>query len=221
MSIDQQADFQNRLASMLAASPCLPVLAISDTADAQPLAEALQAGGIHNIEVTLRTPNALEVVKVIAGIKGMTVGVGTVFNAEQVSQSKAAGASYVVSPGFNETVFQACLANDIPYLPGVVTPTEMQTVQEKGFKHLKFFPAEASGGVPMLKAIAPVFQDLKFCATGGITMENMKSYLNLPNVVAVGMSAMVPAEVFKSKDWAKVTDQLKQVGLDKSLDKSP
>lgn len=201
---------QEFIAKMLKATPYLPVIAVPSAEDAVPLAQALQKGDINNIEVTLRTPDALESIKRIkAECPTMMVGVGTVFTAEQVYQAAPLGAQYIVSPGFSETVHQACLKANVPYLPGAVTPTEIQTLQEKGFRVLKFFPAEASGGAGMLKALAPVFKDMAFCATGGITAENMKDYLALPNVVAVGLSSMISADKLKAKDWAGIAVNLK------------
>jgi 2-dehydro-3-deoxyphosphogluconate aldolase / (4S)-4-hydroxy-2-oxoglutarate aldolase len=205
-------NIQSGLAEMLTATPCLPVVVIDDAADALPMIKALQAGGIFNVEVTLRTPAAIAAITAISHhTPRMDVGAGTVFTAEQVKQAKDAGATYIVSPGYSAIVHAACADCKIPYLPGAVTSTEIQAAREKGFRILKFFAAEASGGVKMIKAIAPVFQDIKFCATGGITADNAKEYLSQPNVIAVGMSAIVPPLSFKTKDWAAVTAMAAQV----------
>lgn len=200
---------QDYIEKMLQETPRLPVMAIPHADDAVPLAQALQKGGINNIEVTLRTADAFESIQRIRSeCPTMSVGVGTVFTAEQVFKAAALGAHYIVSPGFHEDVHNACLKANIPYLPGAVTPTEIQFLQAKGFRFLKFFPAEVSGGVGMLKALAPVFKDIKFCATGGISAENVKDYLALPNIIAVGMSSLVSSDKLKAKDWDGIAKDL-------------
>jgi 2-dehydro-3-deoxyphosphogluconate aldolase/(4S)-4-hydroxy-2-oxoglutarate aldolase len=199
-------DAQPGLMEILEASPLLPVMTIGAPADAPPLAEALMAAGIFNLEITLRAEGALESIRAASRLARMTVGAGTVFTAEQARAAAEAGARYIVSPGYSAAVAAACRDLKVPYLPGAVTATEIQAAQEKGFHLLKFFPAEAGGGVPVLKALAPVFERIRFCATGGISPENAAAYLAAPNVVAVGMSALAPAAAVKAKDWAAVTE---------------
>lgn len=193
--------------SLLRQNPYLPVVVTETSAeDACSLAKALLAGGIKNVEITLRNEAALNSLRAIAtNVEGMSVGAGTVFTAEQVEQCKDAGASYIVSPGYSETVHQACHDLDIAYIPGASTATEVQQLQEAGFTILKFFPAEACGGVKTLKALAPVFSNIQFCATGGISQDNAADYLALPNIIAVGMSGITPADAVKSRDWDAIT----------------
>jgi 2-dehydro-3-deoxyphosphogluconate aldolase/(4S)-4-hydroxy-2-oxoglutarate aldolase len=202
---------QPPLKEILQASPVLPVVVLEEAADAAPLARALMAGGIFNLEITLRTPQALDAIRAAARVPGLTVGAGTVFTAEQAEAAAKAGARYVVSPGWSEKVAAACAAACVPYLPGAVTASEIQAAREKGFTILKFFPAEANGGVAALKALAPVFLDMKFCATGGVTAANAASYLSAPNVLAIGLSAAAPAEMIRAKNWDGVTAAAKDV----------
>lgn len=207
--MQESNQLQQKMKELLKAAPYLPVVVFEGRAeDAVCLAGALRDGGLRNIEFTMRTPQALPAMKAILeheDLQDVIVGAGTVYHAQQVSDCADIGVSYIVSPGYSETVHQACLKHEIPYLPGAVTPTEIQTLQEKGFRFLKFFPAEASGGTAMLKAMSGVFQDINFCCTGGITQENAPDYLALPNVISVGMSSITPAKYLQSKDWPSIT----------------
>jgi len=197
---------EKTLQTLLKQTPCLPVVVIDDVADAIPMAKALQAGGIKNVEITLRTAAALPAIEaILRNVPGMIVGAGTVFTAEQVAQAAKIGVSYIVSPGYSAALHEACTTHKLPYLPGAVTATEIQIAREKGLRILKFFPAEANGGVKTLKALAPVFLDMEFCATGGITFDNRAEYMALPNIIAVGMSAIVTATALQDKDWAGIT----------------
>lgn len=189
----------------------LPVVTIENATDAPHLVQALAAGGIHNIEITMRTDTSLEAMKAIISTHAdMIVGAGTVFTPEQASAAVKAGARYIVSPGYSEKVHEACNDMSVAYLPGAVTAHEIQQAQESGLSVLKFFPAEASGGVAMLKALAPVFSDIIFCATGGVSLQNASTYLALPNIAAVGMSSITPAEALAAKDWDKITALARQ-----------
>ncbi len=207
-------NLQIRMAEILAADPVIPVVALNDGNAAKQVASALIAGGIRNIEITLRTPNALDCIRAAKQVEGITVGAGTVLNFQQAKDAVAAGVAYIVSPGFTESVHSVCLENGIPYLPGAVTPTEIQSLLEHGIHLMKFFPAEAFGGVKTLKALAPVFGGVKFCATGGISFENAPAYFACPNIVGVGMSAIVTEASVTAGNWADITAQAqKAVGL--------
>lgn len=198
--------FQSRMKEILDVSPLIPVCVIDDIDKAEPLANALIEGGVFNIEVTLRTPKAAVAMRVIKGCyPQVTVGAGTVFNEEQVKSCADAGAAYIVSPGYSEEVHMACEEQRLPYLPGAVTPTEIQALQAKGFKYLKFFPAAAYGGVTTLKSFAPVFKDIQFCATGGVGLDDIAGYLSLPNVAALGMSALTPSRAIAEDSWDEIT----------------
>lgn len=194
------------LRQMFRETPVLPVVVLEDAADALPLAEALAAGGIKNIEITLRTDSALSAIEAITKARpDIIVGAGTVFTPEQARAASAAGARYIVSPGYSAKVHAECIEEKVDYLPGAVTAHEIQAAQENGLSVLKFFPAEVSGGVAMLKALAPVFPEIGFCATGGVTLQNAPSYLVLPNIVGVGMSSLTPSDALKEKDLGKIT----------------
>lgn len=203
-------NLQIRINEILQADKTIPVVALHDINAAREVSKALIAGGIKNIEITLRTANALDCIRAAKEIDGITVGAGTVLNFQQAKDAIEAGVSYIVSPGYAESVHAVCIENNIPYLPGAVTPTEIQSLLEKHIHIMKFFPAEAFGGVKTLKALAPVFAQVKFCATGGITFDNAPSYFALPNIKAVGMSAIVTEDAVKSGNWAEITAQAKK-----------
>lgn len=181
--------------------PVIAVIEIEDVKDALPLAEALMAGGIHTIEITLRTRQALDAIKVVAGIPNLHVGVGTLLTADDVKYAKAAGATFGVSPGATSELLHACGKEKFPFLPGVATPSEVATLKLHGFEIQKFFPAEAVGGTSMLKAIAGPFNDVSFCPTGGISMENAEAYLSLSNVLCVGGSWVASKKLIAEKAW--------------------
>jgi 2-dehydro-3-deoxyphosphogluconate aldolase/(4S)-4-hydroxy-2-oxoglutarate aldolase len=190
------------LLALLAGQPVIPVLKIDDAAQAVPLARALAKGGLRAIEITLRTPDALDAIRRVAGeVEEAVVGAGTILNAKQFEQAAAAGSRFIVSPGITPQVLAAADGSDVPLLPGAVTPGEMMMALEAGLDFLKFFPAEQAGGVAFLKSLASPFGGLRFCPTGGITAANARDYLNLPNVQCVGGSWVAPDAMLKSGDW--------------------
>lgn len=180
----------------------IPVVILDDPNDVDSLAKALVDGGMTSVEVTFRTPAALQAIKLMARYKSsLELGAGTVLSVDQVKAAVDAGASFIVSPGLNRSVLEYCLQQRIPVLPGVATPTEASAVLEYGLKVAKFFPAEANGGVPFLKAMGAPFKDLKFVPTGGIDETNLLSYLRLPQVLACGGSWMVKPELLREKKF--------------------
>jgi 2-dehydro-3-deoxyphosphogluconate aldolase/(4S)-4-hydroxy-2-oxoglutarate aldolase len=185
-------------------APIVPVLVVDDVAHARPLAEALVAGGLPALEVTLRTPAALEVIAAMAQVKGGVVGAGTLITPDDVRAAKAAGAQFGVSPGATDALIAACEAEELPLLAGAATATEAMALLERGYDMLKFFPAEASGGAPALKAIGAPLPQISFCPTGGVSMANAISYLSLPNVVCAGGSWVAPKDMVLSGDWAGI-----------------
>jgi 2-dehydro-3-deoxyphosphogluconate aldolase/(4S)-4-hydroxy-2-oxoglutarate aldolase len=183
----------------------VPVLTIDREEDAVPLAYALFEGGLRLIEVTLRTPAALGAIAVIAReLPQIVVGAGTVQRPADVVQACAAGARFLVSPGMTAELAAAALATDLPYLPGVATPSEVMAARDLGISFLKLFPAEAIGGLALLRALAPVFSGVAFCPTGGVDERSAREYLALPNVPTVGGSWMAPKEAVSDRDWARV-----------------
>ncbi|MFI9624458.1 bifunctional 4-hydroxy-2-oxoglutarate aldolase/2-dehydro-3-deoxy-phosphogluconate aldolase [Streptomyces sp. NPDC052042] len=191
--------------SVLDLAPVLPVVVLEDAADAVPLARALVAGGLPAIEVTLRTAAALEAIEAIAdGVPDAVVGAGTVISVRNVADTVAAGARFLVSPGWTDTLLDAMKASGVPFLPGVSTTSEVVALLERGVTEMKFFPAEAAGGAAYLKALSSPLPQARFCPTGGISPDRAPSYLALPNVGCVGGSWMVPADAVAAKDWARV-----------------
>lgn len=188
-------------ARLCALAPIIPVLVIEDAAHARPLAEALVAGGLPVLEVTLRTPAALEVIAEMARVPGGVVGAGTLLTPEDVTAAKAAGAVFGVSPGATDRLLEACEAADLPLLPGAATASEAMALLERGYSVQKFFPAEASGGAPALKSIGQPIPQVRFCPTGGISPANATSYLSLPNVLCAGGSWVAPKELVAAGDW--------------------
>lgn len=185
----------------------LPVVTVDAAADAVPLARALLAGGIDAIEVTLRTPAAIEAIGRIAGeLPQMLVGAGTVLTPRQADQSIAAGARFLVSPGLTPALAEAALSAAAPFLPGIATASEAMVAAEHGFTAMKFFPAEASGGIPALKSLAAPLPHLRFCPTGGVDAGNARRYLATANVICVGGSWVAPAEAVRARDWARITE---------------
>ncbi|SEP55133.1 bifunctional 4-hydroxy-2-oxoglutarate aldolase/2-dehydro-3-deoxy-phosphogluconate aldolase [Thalassovita taeanensis] len=185
-------------------APVIPVLVIDNVATAKPLAQALVRGGLPVLEVTLRTPAALEVIRAMADVAGGIVGAGTVLTPEDVRAAKAAGARFAVSPGATDRLLDACEAEDLPLLPGAATATEAMRLLERGYRVQKFFPAETSGGAPALKAIGAPLPQILFCPTGGITLANAADYLSLPNTACVGGSWVAPKSMIQSQDWAGI-----------------
>jgi 2-dehydro-3-deoxyphosphogluconate aldolase/(4S)-4-hydroxy-2-oxoglutarate aldolase len=191
--------------SPLDLAPVLPVVVIPDVELAVPLARALAAGGLPAIEITLRSPVALEACRqIVDEVPEVVVGVGTVREPVQVTQARDAGARFLVSPGSTPALLDALQAGDLPFLPGISTVSEMMAVAERGITEMKLFPAEASGGAALLKAVHGPFPDLRFCPTGGIRPENASTYLRLPNVGCVGGSWLTPAEILDNRQWQAV-----------------
>ncbi|WP_327367131.1 bifunctional 4-hydroxy-2-oxoglutarate aldolase/2-dehydro-3-deoxy-phosphogluconate aldolase [Streptomyces sp. NBC_01217] len=191
--------------SVLDLAPVVPVVVLEDAADAVPLARALVAGGLPAIEVTLRTAAALDTIRAIsAEVPGAVVGAGTVISVRNVSETVAAGARFLVSPGWTQTLLDAMKASGVPFLPGVSTTSEVVALLERGVTEMKFFPAEAAGGTAYLKALSSPLPQARFCPTGGIALASAPSYLALPNVGCVGGSWMVPADAVAARDWARV-----------------
>ncbi|MDI6515952.1 bifunctional 4-hydroxy-2-oxoglutarate aldolase/2-dehydro-3-deoxy-phosphogluconate aldolase [Streptomyces coelicoflavus] len=192
-------------ASVLDLAPVVPVVVVDDLADAVPLARALVAGGLPAIEVTLRTPVALDAIRAIAGeVPDAVVGAGTVVTAEQVGEVVAAGARFLVSPGWTDKLLEAMRGSGVPFLPGVSTTSEVVALLERGVREMKFFPAEAAGGTAYLKALAAPLPQARFCPTGGITPASAPEYLALPNVGCVGGSWMLPKDAIDGRDWGRV-----------------
>lgn len=185
-------------------APIVPVLVVEDASQAIPLAQALVAGGLPVLEVTLRTPAALEVISRMADVNGGHVGAGTLVTPEDVRAAKEAGATFGVSPGATDELLAACEAEDLPLLPGAATATEAMRLLARGYDMLKFFPAEASGGAPALKAIGAPLPQITFCPTGGVSFANAKSYLDLPNVLCAGGSWVAPKDMVLRGDWAGI-----------------
>lgn len=197
-------------ADIFAAGPVVPVLVIKDVEKAVPLAKALMAGGINVLEVTLRTPVALEVIKKIADeVPDAIVGAGTVTNAQQLKQVVEAGAKFAISPGLTGSLLKAGAEGTIPLIPGISSISDLMTAKDAGYDHLKFFPAEASGGVKAIKSIGGPFPDVAFCPTGGIGPGNYNDYLALPNVRCVGGSWLAPDDAIANDDWAAITQLAK------------
>lgn len=189
------------LKTLLSAAPVVPVLIHDDVATARSLAEALVAGGLTNLEVTLRTPNALKVIAEMAKVPGAVVGSGTVRKTDDMKASVDAGCRFMVSPGAPVALLEAAGDISIPLLPGIASPTEAMAASLMGYTYLKFFPAEAMGGAPVLKSFASPLADLSFCPTGGIDLEKARGYLDLPNVICVGGSWVVPAKRIAAGDF--------------------
>ncbi|MEU9730160.1 bifunctional 4-hydroxy-2-oxoglutarate aldolase/2-dehydro-3-deoxy-phosphogluconate aldolase [Streptomyces sp. NPDC048002] len=193
------------MTSVLDLAPVVPVVVIEDAADAVPLARALVAGGLPAIEVTLRTPCALEAIRAVAGeVPGAVVGAGTVITPEQVDAAVGAGARFLVSPGWTDSLLAAMRASGVPFLPGVSTTSEVVALLERGVREMKFFPAEAAGGTAYLRSLSGPLPQARFCPTGGIGPDSAPDYLALPNVGCVGGSWMLPADAVAARDWARV-----------------
>lgn len=186
--------------------PVIPVIVINRLEDAVPMAQALVDGGVKVLEVTLRTPVALRCMEAIArAVPGAIVGAGTVRNVADVQAARDAGCRFAVSPGYLHEVGMACRDLGLPLLPGVATGSEVMQANADGYHFLKFFPATAAGGIPMLKALAGPFPDVLFCPTGGITPETAPQFLALPNVRVCGGSWLTPSDAVEARDWARIT----------------
>lgn len=187
------AETMRPIEKIMRTGPVIPVLTIHDVSVARPIAEALVRGGLRVLEVTLRTPVALDVIREMRTVAGAIVGAGTVIDERGLQGALDAGSEFIVSPGLTRTLGQAVVASGVPYLPGVATASDIMQGLELGLKHFKFFPAETSGGLPALKALASPFGGARFCPTGGITVESMMKWLALDSVLCVGGSWLVPA----------------------------
>jgi len=190
--------------AILSLAPVIPVIILDDVDLARPLAEALVAGGLPVLEVTLRTPNALKVMAEMCKVEGAVVGSGTVRTADHMRQSQDAGCRFMVSPGSPPRLLEEAEWMPIPLLPAIGTPTEAMGAAERGYSVLKFFPAEALGGAPVLKAFASPLPDIVFCPTGGIDPANAKTYLSLPNVICVGGSWVMPKDALDARDFGRI-----------------
>ena len=186
-------------------APVVPVLVIDDLAHARKLAEALVAGGLPALEVTLRTKAALDAIRAMAEVPGGVVGAGTLLTPADVKAAKAAGAKFGVSPGATERLLDACAAYDLPLLPGAATASEVMALLEKGYTVQKFFPAEQAGGAAYLKSLGAPIPQVSFCPTGGISLKNARDYLGLANILCVGGSWVAPKEAMLRGDWAAIT----------------
>ena len=196
---------------ILSAGAVIPVMAIDDLSTAVDLAHALVEGGIPTLEITLRTPVGVDAIRLIAKeVPNAIVGAGTVTNPEELQAVEDAGAVFAISPGLHETLAKASHQSSIPLIPGVATPGEVQLALEHGINTLKLFPAEVVGGKAMLKALYGPYPDIRFCPTGGITLESAPEYLALPNVLCVGGSWLTPKDAVKNQDWATITRLAKE-----------
>lgn len=195
----------SQVGSVLDLAAVVPVVVIAEVSDAVPVARALVGGGLRGVEVTLRTPAALEAIRAIAEeVPEAVVGAGTVITAGQVAAAVAAGARFLVSPGWTEGLLAAMRGCGVPFLPGVSTASEVVALLERGVREMKFFPAQAAGGTAYLRSLAGPLPQARFCPTGGIGPGNAAEYLALPNVGCVGGSWMVPADAVAAGDWARI-----------------
>ncbi len=186
-------------------SPVMPVVTIHDAQTAADLARAFVRGGIRVIEVTLRTPAALQAIeKIAAAVPEISVGAGTVLSIADLHAAASAGATFAISPGATPTLLAAGPTGPIPYIPAIATASELMAGVAAGYRSFKFFPAGAAGGIPMLKALAGPFPEIRFCPTGGITQETARAYLDLPNVLCVGGSWLTPSDALISRDWGRI-----------------
>ena len=202
----QMGEKTAKLLSILKLQPVVPVLIVEDAASAVPLARALVAGGLKAIEITMRTPAALDAVRAVAGeVEGAAVGAGTILNARDFEAAVAAGSTFIVSPGVTDAILAAADGSDVPLLPGAATASEAMALREEGYEVLKFFPAEQAGGAAYLKSLSSPLSGTLFCPTGGISLKNACDYLGLPNVVCVGGSWVAPKEMVAAGDWAGIT----------------
>ncbi|MBT9293031.1 bifunctional 4-hydroxy-2-oxoglutarate aldolase/2-dehydro-3-deoxy-phosphogluconate aldolase [Prosthecodimorpha staleyi] len=194
----------DRLDAIVAMAPVIPVLLFDDPESAVEIGRALVRGGLPVLEITLRTPAALDCLTACKAIEGAVVGAGTVLDIDQLTAAVACGAEFLVSPGASPKLIHAAEGSPVPLLPGVATAGEAMTLAEHGYRRMKFFPAEPAGGAEYLKALSSPLPHLRFCPTGGITLEKAPKYLALPNVMCVGGSWVVPADAVKARDWARI-----------------
>ncbi|MGD8174376.1 bifunctional 4-hydroxy-2-oxoglutarate aldolase/2-dehydro-3-deoxy-phosphogluconate aldolase [Marinimicrobium sp. ARAG 43.8] len=187
-------------------APVVPVMVVERLEDAVPLAKALYNGGLKVLEITLRTPVALDAISAMVEAlpDDAVIGAGTIVTPDDLKKAVAAGSTFLVSPGTTPELIEAAKASDIPLLPGIATPSEAMNLLAHGFTHMKFFPAEAAGGVPMLKSIGGPLPQITFCPTGGINLAKAPEYLKLPNVACVGGTWMAPKELIAEKRWDEI-----------------
>ncbi|MBN9067926.1 MAG: 2-dehydro-3-deoxy-phosphogluconate aldolase [Rhizobiales bacterium] len=201
----------DKLLPILEGQPVIPVLKIDRLADAVPLARALAAGGLPAVEITLRTPDAIDAIRLVSDeVPEALVGAGTILSARNFEQAVDAGARFIVSPGTTQELLDCARASDVPFLPGGITPSEIMSLREEGYSILKFFPAEQAGGAAFLKSLASPLAGIRFCPTGGISLANAHDYLGLSNVICVGGSWVAPDDLLKAKDWDGITALARQ-----------
>lgn len=194
-----------QVADILKLSPVIPVLTIQDAAKAVPLASALARGGIRVLEVTLRTPAALDAVRAIRNeVREAFVGVGTVLNEDDLQASRDAGAGFIVSPGATSQLLTAATKAKMPFLPGIATSSEIMNGLAHGYRCFKFFPAENIGGITALRSLSAPFSQVQFCPTGGVTLQTAKEYLSIPNVMCVGGSWVAPQALIDQGAWGRI-----------------
>lgn len=197
---------QKIIREIMLLAPVIPVVVVEEVGHAVDLARALVAGGLPAIEVTLRTPAALEALRVIADeVEGAFAGAGTVVTPAQIAQVEKAGAKFMVSPGVAPNLLDAAADSALPLLPGTATASEVMVLGERGYNHMKFFPGSLAGGAPYLKAIAGPLPQYSFCPTGGISLANASEYLTLDNILCVGGSWVAPKNLVEAGDWAGIT----------------
>ncbi len=208
---DTTADLHARTLALASHGPVIPVIVLDRLSDAVPLARALVAGGVKVLEVTLRTPVAMDAMRAImAEVPEAIVGAGTVRSVEDARAVQALGCQFAVSPGYTSEIGRVCRDIGLPLLPGVSTASEVMMANADGYRFLKLFPASAVGGANLLKAFASPFHDVVFCPTGGISYETAPQYLSLPNVKVCGGSWLTPADALEAGDWARITELARQ-----------
>ncbi|WEX10370.1 2-dehydro-3-deoxy-phosphogluconate aldolase [Chelativorans sp. AA-79] len=201
----------DKLLAILTAQPVIPVLKIDRLATAVPLARALAKGGLPAIEITLRTPDAIDAIRLVVDeVPEAIVGAGTILSPKDFSKAVEAGAKFIVSPGTTQGLLDAAQDSGVPFLPGAVTPSEIMAVRDEGYRVLKFFPAEQAGGAAFLKSLASPLADVSFCPTGGISPKNAADYLSLPNVICVGGSWVAPDAELAAGNWTAVEELARQ-----------
>jgi 2-dehydro-3-deoxyphosphogluconate aldolase/(4S)-4-hydroxy-2-oxoglutarate aldolase len=200
-----------KLLPILEGQPVIPVLKIGRLGDAVPLARALAAGGLPAIEITLRTPDAIDAIRLVADeVPEALVGAGTILTAHGFEQAADAGARFIVSPGTTQELLDCARSGEVPFLPGAITPSEIMSLREEGYSVLKFFPAEQAGGAAFLKSLASPLAGVRFCPTGGISLANAHDYLGLSNVVCVGGSWVAPDDLVNARDWNAIVALARQ-----------
>ncbi len=204
-------NWKTRAETILTSGPVVPVIVINKLEQAVPLAKALVAGGVRVLEVTLRTPCAMDAIRaIIKEVPEAIVGAGTVTNVRQLAEVTAAGVQFVISPGVTESLLKAATEGTIPLIPGIATVSELMLGMDYGLREFKFFPAEANGGVKALQAIAGPFPQIRFCPTGGISPKNYRDYLALKSVLCIGGSWLVPNDALAAGDYARITELAKE-----------